>query len=153
MPRRAPGILLSSKGSHRVDQAPGSEDPTLKAGKTARGGASGIRSARRRALSRVEISVCPALATRINLAPTFPPIPIISGLFSLRPETSRPMTETRTPGADSRPHGGDPPARQAALLDIGGLPMIVHVMLRRAEAAQIEPRWRSPPTRPKSRPR
>ena len=53
-----------------------------------------------------------ALATRIN-APSFRPIPIISGLLSTG---SRPHSDDRNPhfGADSRPHGRHPPARQAA---------------------------------------
>src|SRR6266850_285175 len=61
--------------------------------------------------------------------------PIISGLFSTGVQTSARMTETRILVLI--------PARMAAtrlpgkpLLDIAGLPMIVHV-LRRAEAAQI----------------
>src|ERR1700737_4975689 len=83
-----------------------------------------------------------ALATRIN-APTSDPSPVISGLLSggSRPHSDdlaqdlAPMTDTRTLVLI--------PARMAAtrlpgkpLLDIAGLPMIVHV-LRRAEAAQI----------------
>src|ERR1700724_1413131 len=83
-----------------------------------------------------------ALATRIN-APTSDPSPVISGLLSggSRPHSDdlaqdlAPMNETRTLVLI--------PARMAAtrlpgkpLLDIAGLPMIVHV-LRRAEAAQI----------------
>src|SRR6202165_2774168 len=87
-----------------------------------------------------------ALATRIN-APASDPSPIISGLLSGRPDLISDdlaqdlardltrMTKTRTLVLI--------PARMAAtrlpgkpLLDIAGLPMIVHV-LRRAEAAQI----------------
>src|SRR6476660_5360014 len=88
----------------------------------------------RRTLSRVEISVCPRSGNPYK-RPDFPPIPIISGLFSQGPPDLAPMTETRTLVLI--------PARMAAtrlpgkpLLDIAGLPMIVHV-LRRAEAAKI----------------
>src|ERR1700682_805335 len=87
-----------------------------------------------------------ALATRIN-APASDPSPIISRLLSGGPDLISndlaqdlardlaPMTDTRTLVLI--------PARMAAtrlpgkpLMDIAGLPMIVHV-LRRAEAAQI----------------
>src|ERR1700731_3214837 len=87
-----------------------------------------------------------ALATRIN-APASDPSPIISGLLSGRPDLISddlaqdlardlaPMTDTRTLVLI--------PARMAAtrlpgkpLMDVAGLPMIVHV-LRRAEAAKI----------------
>src|SRR6267154_1195252 len=92
---------------------------------------SGFRTAPR---ATIRYRVARALATRIN-APTFDPSPIISGLFSTGVQTSARMTETRILVLI--------PARMAAtrlpgkpLLDIAGLPMIVHV-LRRAEAAQI----------------
>ena len=74
-----------------------------------------------------------ALATRIN-APTFDQSPSFPACYQPGPDLI-PMTETRTLVLI--------PARMAAtrlpgkpLLDIAGLPMIVHV-LRRAEAAQI----------------
>src|ERR1700737_3677096 len=74
-----------------------------------------------------------ALATRIN-APAFDPSPSFPARYQRGPDLT-PMTETRTLVLI--------PARMAAtrlpgkpLLDIAGLPMIVHV-LRRAEAAQI----------------
>jgi 3-deoxy-manno-octulosonate cytidylyltransferase (CMP-KDO synthetase) len=61
---------------------------------------------------QVEISVCPGSGNPYK-RPDFPPIPIISGLFcwpaDLVPDDRNPHS-----GADSRPHGGDPPARQAA---------------------------------------
>src|SRR6202163_1390411 len=87
-----------------------------------------------------------ALATRIN-APASDPSPIISGLLSGGPDLISddraqdlardlaPMTDTRTlvliPARMASTRLPDKP-----LLDIAGLPMIVHV-LRRAEAAQI----------------
>src|ERR1700730_3712685 len=74
-----------------------------------------------------------ALATRIN-APTFEPSPSFPACYQPGPDLT-PMPDTRTLVLI--------PARMAAtrlpgkpLLDIAGLPMIVHV-LRRAEAAQI----------------
>src|ERR1700737_2254827 len=74
-----------------------------------------------------------ALATRIN-APAFDPSPSFPARYQRGPDLT-PMTETRTLVLI--------PARMAAtrlpgkpLLDIAGLPMIVHV-LRRAEAAKI----------------
>src|SRR6202022_4493210 len=74
-----------------------------------------------------------ALAPRIN-APAFDPSPSFPARYQRGPDLT-PMTETRTLVLI--------PARMAAtrlpgkpLLDIAGLPMIVHV-LRRAEAAQI----------------
>ena len=114
-----------------MDQAPGRK-VDLRPAKTAADDASGIRLSRR-TLSRVEISVCPRSGNPYKRA-DFPPIPIISGLFSPGPDLV-PMTETRILVLI--------PARMAAtrlpgkpLLDIAGLPMIVHV-LRRAEAAEI----------------
>src|ERR1700754_3558009 len=53
-----------------------------------------------------------ALATRIN-APTFRQSPIISGLFSA-PADRVPDDPNPYSGADTCPHGGDPPARQTA---------------------------------------
>src|ERR1700730_13304952 len=74
-----------------------------------------------------------ALATRIN-APTFTQSPSFQPCYQPAPDRT-PMTETRTLVLI--------PARMAAtrlpgkpLLDIAGVPMIVHV-LRRAEAARI----------------
>src|SRR5476651_1466523 len=74
-----------------------------------------------------------ALATRIN-APASNRSPLFPACYQPGPDLT-PMTETRTLVLI--------PARMAAtrlpgkpLLDIAGLPMIVHV-LRRAEAAQI----------------
>src|ERR1700726_4314874 len=74
-----------------------------------------------------------ALATRIN-APTFDPSPSFPACYQRGPDLTV-ITETRTLVLI--------PARMAAtrlpgkpLLDIAGLPMIVHV-LRRAEAARI----------------
>src|ERR1700694_5218351 len=77
--------------------------------------------------------VARALATRIN-APAFTQSPLFPACYQPGPDLTL-MTETRTLVLI--------PARMAAtrlpgkpLLDIAGLPMIVHV-LRRAEAAQI----------------
>ena len=115
-----------------MDQAPGRK-VDCKAGKTAADARqeSGFRAAPSAGL---RYRFARALATRIN-APTFRQSPIISGLFSLAGQTSFRMTETRILVLI--------PARMAAtrlpgkpLLDIGGLPMIVHV-LRRAEEADI----------------
>src|ERR1700688_1123812 len=91
---------------------------------------SGFRTAPR-ATSRYRFAR--ALATRIN-APAFDQSPSFPACFRPGPDLT-PMTETRTLVLI--------PARMAAtrlpgkpLLDIAGLPMIVHV-LRRAEAAKI----------------
>src|SRR6202158_2635273 len=126
----APRILLSSKESI-FDQAPGRK-ATVRPERSGRGLASGIRlSHRTRATIRYRFAR--ALATRIY-APTFDPSPSFPARYQRGPDLT-PMTETRTLVLI--------PARMAAtrlpgkpLLDIAGLPMIVHV-LRRAEAAKI----------------
>ena len=83
--------------------------------------------------SHDEISVCPCSGNPYKRK-GFRPVPIISGLLAAGPDLSL-MTKTRALVLI--------PARMAAtrlpgkpLLEIAGLPMIVHV-LRRAEAAQI----------------
>src|SRR5436190_8117139 len=131
VPRMAPRILLISKES--IVGSGSRPGRSTEGRQNGRGLASGIRLSRR-TLSRVEISVCPGSGNPYK-RPDFPPIPIISGMFSLPSVTPRPMTENRTLVLI--------PARMAAtrlpgkpLLDIGGVPMIVHV-LRRAEEAQI----------------
>jgi hypothetical protein len=114
-----------------LDQAPGREG-RLKAGKTATDAHQ--ESAFRAAPSAgLRYRFARALATRIN-APTFRRSPIISGLLCW-PADLVPDDRTRILVLI--------PARMAAtrlpgkpLLDIGGLPMIVHV-LRRAEEAKI----------------
>src|SRR6266481_3737738 len=130
VPRMAPITLLSSKESI-ADQAPEPEG-RLKAGKTAADShqESGFRAAPSAGL---RYRFARALATRIN-APTFRQSPLFPACFYAAPDRA-PMTETRTLVLI--------PARMAAtrlpgkpLLDIAGLPMIVHV-LRRAEAAKI----------------
>ena len=102
-------ILLSSKES--IVGSGSRPERSTEGRLNGRGCASGIRLSRR-TLSRVEISVCPGSGNPYK-RPDFPPIPIISGLFS---PAGRPHPNGRKPhsGADSRPHGGDPPARQTA---------------------------------------
>src|SRR5258705_9285140 len=131
VPRRAPRILLSSKES--IVGSGSRPERSTEGRQNGRGCASGI-SLSRRTLSRVEISVCPGSGNPYK-RPDFPPIPhYFRPVFAGRLTSFR-MTETRILVLI--------PARMAAtrlpgkpLLDIGGLPMIVHV-LRRAEAAQI----------------
>src|SRR5258705_9107676 len=108
VPRMAPRILLSSKESI-LDQAPGRKvdfRPSERPRKT-----SEIRLSPRPP-SHVEISVCPCSGNPYKCA-DFRPIPIIPGLLSTGPDLT---AHDRNPhfGADSRPHGGDPPAWQAA---------------------------------------
>src|SRR5258708_16023056 len=130
--RMAPITLLSTKESI-ADQAPEPEG-RLKAGKTAADShqESGFRAAPSAGL---RYRFARALATRIN-APTFRQSPLFPACFYAAFDRA-PMIETRTLVLI--------PARMAAtrlpgkpLLDIAGLPMIVHV-LRRAEAAKIGP--------------
>src|SRR5882724_13505872 len=131
VPRRAPRILLSSKES--IVGSGSRPGRSTEGRQNGRGCASGIRLSRC-TLSTVEISVCPGSGNPYK-RPDFPPIPIISGLFFKAASDCVPMTNPRTLVLI--------PARMAAtrlpgkpLLDIGGLPMIVHV-LRRAEEAEI----------------
>src|SRR5207247_4409556 len=109
VPRMAPRILLSSKES--IVGSGSRPERSTEGRQNGRRCASGI-SLSRRTLSRGEISVCPGSGNPYK-RPDFPPIPIIYGLFrwpaDLVPDDRNPHS-----GADSRPHGGDPPARQAA---------------------------------------
>src|SRR5258706_13334876 len=91
---------------------------------------SGFRTAPR---ATIRYRFARALATRIN-APTFTQSPSFPACYQPGPDLTR-MTENRTLVLI--------PARMAAtrlpgkpLLDLAGLPMIVHV-LRRCQAAQI----------------
>src|SRR5437660_1944801 len=131
VPRMAPRILLSSKES--IVGSGSRPERSTEGRQNGRGCASGI-SLSRRTLSRVEISVCPGSGNPYK-RPDFPPVPhYFRPVFAGRLTSFR-MTETRILVLI--------PARMAAtrlpgkpLLDIGGLPMIVHV-LRRAEEAKI----------------
>ena len=105
----APRILLSSKESIFGS---GSRPEMSTIGRSeAAADASGIRLSHRTP-SHDEISVCPCSGNPYK-CPSFRPIPIISGLLATG---SRPHPDDRNPhpGADSRPHGGHPAARQAA---------------------------------------
>src|SRR6476620_4848183 len=109
MTRIAPRTLLSSKESI-LDQAPGRKvDFGRRETAADERQERGFRTAPR---ATMRYRVARALATRIN-APTFDRSPIISRLFSTG---SGPHSDDRNPhsGADPCPHGGDPPARQAA---------------------------------------
>src|SRR3984893_5504484 len=126
----APRILLSSKESI-FDQAPGRKCRL----RPARIGRGCIRNQAFAPPPRAPIRYrfARALATRIN-APAFDPSPSFPARYQPGPDLTL-MTEKRTLVLI--------PARMAAtrlpgkpLLDIAGVPMIVHV-LRRAEAARI----------------
>src|SRR5438132_7785620 len=131
VPRMAPRILLSSKES--IVGSGSRPERSTEGRQNGHGCASGI-SLSRRTLSRVEISVCPGSGNPYK-RPDFPPVPhYFRPVFAGRLTSFR-MTETRILVLI--------PARMAAtrlpgkpLLDIGGLPMIVHVR-RRAEEANI----------------
>ena len=131
VPRIAPRILLSSKESI-LDQGSRPERSTLGRRGTA------AKCIRNQAFaphpSHDQISVCPCSGNPYKCA-GFHPIPIISGPRINPGPDLTPMPEPRTLVLI--------PARMAAvrlpgkpLLDLAGLPMIVHV-LRRAEAAKI----------------
>src|SRR4051794_41393623 len=130
VPRMAPRILLISKES--IVGSGSRPGRSTEGRQNGRGCASGI-SLSRRTLSRVEISVCPGSGNPYK-RPDFPPVPhYFRPVFAGRLTSFR-MTDTRILVLI--------PARMAAtrlpgkpLLDIGGLPMIVHV-LRRAEEAK-----------------
>src|SRR4051812_19171388 len=130
VPRRAPRILLISKES--IVGSGSRPGRSTEGRQNGRGCASGI-SLSRRTLSRVEISVCPGSGNPYK-RPDFPPVPCYFRPVLAGRLTSFRMTEPRILVLI--------PARMAAtclpgkpLLDIGGLPMIVHV-LRRAEEAK-----------------
>ena len=131
VPSMAPMILLSSKESIVRIRLQAGKD-RLKAGERPR------MSLRNQPFAPhpsagLRYRFARALATRIN-APAFRQSPLFPAC-SRWPADLASNDPNPHSGADSRPHGGDPAAGKP-LLDIGGLPMIVHV-LRRAEEAQI----------------
>src|SRR5260370_11363374 len=127
----APRILLSSKESiFRSGSRPEGRLSGRREAAADQHQESGFRTAPR---ATIRYRFARALATRIY-APTFDPSPSFPARYQRGPDLT-PMLEPRTLVLI--------PARMAAtrlpgkpLLDIAGLPMIVHV-LRRAEAAQI----------------
>src|SRR3954471_4651100 len=128
VPRRAPRILLISKES--IVGSGSRPGRSTEGRQNGRGCASGI-SLSRRTLSRVEISVCPGSGNPYK-RPDFPPVPCYFRPVLAGRLTSFRMTEPRILVLI--------PARMAAtrlpgkpLLDIGGLPMIVHVLRRALE--------------------
>src|SRR6185312_4870921 len=131
VPRMAPMILLSSKESI---VGSGSRPERSTEGRLTAADAHQESAFRAAPLSRVEISVCPGSGNPYK-RPDFPPVPhYFRPVLAGRP-TSFHMAQTRILVLI--------PARMAAtrlpgkpLLDIGGLPMIVHA-LRRAEEANI----------------
>ena len=145
VPRMAPRILLSSKES--IVGSGSRPERSTEGRQNGRGCASGI-SFRAAPSAGLRYRFARALATRIN-APTFRQSPLFPACFR-RPADLVPDDRNPHSGADSRPHGGDPPARQAA----AGYRRPADDRPRAAagRGGRESAGWRSPPTRPRSRP-